>query len=177
MTYLQFLGQWYNAVFLAAGLVGVVLVVWGRVQRRCIFRPSVAFITAAVTGLTWNGAIHDLGLGSPALRFPLVTVVAIAAGLLVARVLGGIRDQHFRTITGVRFNRPGQEGAEGRIVTRWAGAEPGSGRVQWQDEDGVLHVVHVHTSGGQIGFGCRVRLVAFDSKSRSYLTVPIAEGR
>lgn len=174
MTYFQFLAEWYNAVFIAAAFIGLVYIGWARARGSPAFRSAIVLFTIALVGLTWNGAIHDLGLGSPAPRFPLVLLVAVGAGLLMSRLVGGLRDRYFRPIGGVRFNRPGHEGVEARIVTRNAGPEPGSGRAQWQDGDGVLHIVHVHTHGEVLGFGCRVRLGDFDADAASYLASPAA---
>ncbi|MBT8461988.1 MAG: hypothetical protein KJO44_05640 [Gemmatimonadetes bacterium] len=169
MTYLEFLGRWYNLVFLAFGAVGLVCAAWGRLLGRDPFRLSATLLLAAVIGLTWNGTIHDLGMGSPASRFPYVLLGSAAGGWLVGRWLSRLRARHFRPISSVRFNRAGQEGVEARLVTRAAGPEPGSGRAQWQDEEGVLQIVHVHTSGEEIGFGRRLRLERFDPTSESYL--------
>ncbi len=77
----------------------------------------------------------------------------------------------------MRFNRPGHEGVEARLVTRGAGPEPGSGRAQWQDGEGTLHIVHVHTSGEDVGFGRRVLLDRFDEASESYLVTALPRRR
>lgn len=172
VSYLDFLSHWYNLVFLTIGLAGLLCAAWGRLSGRDLFGLSAGLLASAVIGLTWNGAIHDLGLGSPAVRFPLILIVSTAAGALVARLLRGLRDRHFRRVTAVRFNRPGLEGARARIVTRDAGPAPGSGRAQWQDADGVLQIVHVHTAGETLGFGCRILLGPFDIESESYLALP-----
>ena len=172
MSYLEFLTQWYNLVFVAVGLTGAACALWGRLTGRDFFRYVAGLISTAVVGLTWNGAIHDLGLGSPALRFPLVLIVSAAAGVLLAALLGRLRDRYLRPVTSVRFNRPGLEGSHARIVTREAGPEPGSGRAQWQDSDGVLHIVHVHTDGIEMGFGRRIELGEYDPESESYLAIP-----
>ncbi len=177
MSYLEFLRQWYNLAFLMVGVAGLACSIWSRLADRNLFRPTVGLIVAAVTGLTWNGAIHDLGLGSPEPRFPLVVVVSGAAGLLAAAGVGRLRDRYFRPISSVRFNRPGHEGAEARVVTREVRSEPGSGRAQWQDSDGVLHVVHVHTEGEFLGFGRRVILGPFDPESESYPAHPVERSR
>jgi hypothetical protein len=136
---------------------------------RDLFRPAVVLVVAAVTGLTWNGAIHDLGLGSAAPRFPLVVLVSAAVGLITATGVGRIRDRHFRPVSAVQFNRPGHEGVDARVVTKTTGTDPGTGRAQWQDTDGVLHIVHIHTATAGIGFGRRVRLGPFDPVVESYL--------
>jgi hypothetical protein len=76
-------------------------------------------------------------------------------------------------VEGVAFTVPGLEGSEARIVTRTVGPAPGSGRAQWQDERGVIHVVRVHTGEDLLRFGRRVRLVAWDEGERSYRVDPI----
>ncbi len=169
MSYLDFLRGWYNLVFLLAGAGGVACLAWGRIADRDLFRPAVVLVVAAVTGLTYNGAIHDLGLGSAAPRFPLVVLVSFVVGLITATGVGRIRDRHFRPVSAVHFNRPGHEGIEARVVTKRTGTDPGSGRAQWQDTDGALHIVHIHTAAAEIGFGRRVRLGSFDPAVESYL--------
>jgi len=177
MTYFEFLGRWYNLAFLAIGAGGLVCAGWGRVRGRNLFRTATTLLVAAVTGLTWNGTIHDLGLGSPGPRFPYVLVGSAVAGWLAGRWLWRIRERHFRPISAVRFNRAGHEGVEARLVTRSAGVEPGSGRAQWQDDEGTLHIVHVHTAGEEIGFGRRVRLDRYDAGSESYLVTGLSRRR
>jgi len=173
MTYLEFLGRWYNLAFLALGAAGLLSAAWGRARSRDLFRLAATLVITAVTGLTWNGTIHDLGLGEPGPRFPYVLVGSAAAGWLAGRWLWRIRERHFRPISAVRFNRAGHEGVEARLVTRGAGVIPGSGRAQWQDADGTLHVVHVHTSAEEIGFGRRVVLERFDAAAESYLVTAL----
>ena len=173
MTYFQFLAHWYNLVFLALGAAGLICAAWGRMRGRDLFRLAATLLVSAVIGLTWNGTIHDLQLGDPGPRFPYVLIGSVLAGWLAGRWLGRIRARHFRPIAAVRFNREGHEGVEARLVTRAAGAIPGSGRAQWQDAEGTLHVVHVHTSGEEIGFGRRVVLDRFDPSVESYLVTAL----
>ena len=177
MTYWQFLAEWYNAAFLLLGLAGAALAVASRLSGRDLIEVAVALMAAAVVGLTWNGAIHDLSLGSPAPRFPYVLAVSLALGWLIGRGLSRVRQRYFRPISAVRFNRPGHEGTEARLVTRTTGIEPGSGRAQWQDEEGVLHIVHAHTGGAELGFGLTVRLERFDAGAESYLVTRVSKGR
>jgi len=177
MTYFEFLGRWYNLAFLALGAAGLLSAAWGRVRDRDLFRLAAALVITAVIGLTWNGAIHDLRLGEPGPRFPYVLAGSAAAGWLAGRWLWRFRSRHFRPISAVRFNRAGHEGVEARLVTRGAGAIPGSGRAQWQDSEGTLHVVHVHTSGEEIGFGRRVLLDRFDTSVESYLVTALPRRR
>ena len=177
MTYFQFLAHWYNLVFLALGAAGLICAAWGRMRGRDLFRLAATLLVSAVIGLTWNGTIHDLQLGDPGPRFPYVLIGSVLAGWLAGRWLGRIRARHFRPISAVRFNREGHEGVEARLVTRAAGAIPGSGRAQWQDAEGTLHVVHVHTSGEEIGFGRRVVLDRFDPSVESYLVTALPRRR
>jgi hypothetical protein len=177
MTYLEFLSRWYNLTFLVMGAVGLICAAWGKVRRRDLFRLAATLVVTAVIGLTWNGTIHDLGLGSPAPRFPYVLSGSAVAGWLAGRWLWRFRGRHFRPIESVRFNRPGHEGVEARIVTRGAGPEAGSGRAQWQDADGNLHIVHVHTDGEGLSFGRRVRLEHFDPETESYLVSTLGRRR
>ena len=177
MTYWQFLIQWYNAVFLVLGMAGVGLAVVARSKGRTLLVPAAALVVAAVVGLTWNGAIHDLALGSPGPRFLYVFPASLVAGWVVARVVARFRARYLRPIEAVRFNRPGYEGTEARLVTRTTGPQPGSGRAQWQDEEGALHIVHVHTRADTMGFGLRVRLESFDPVTESYLVTPLPRGR
>jgi hypothetical protein len=177
MTYFEFLGAWYNLAFLGLGAAGLLLVAWARLRKRDGFRSAATLLIAAVAGLTWNGAIHDLRLGSPASRFPWVLIGSMAIGWALGRWLWRLRQRHLRAITAVQFNRPGHVGIEARLVTRATGPQPGSGRAQWQDEDGILHIVHAHTASGEIGFGKRVHLERFDEDVDSYLVSIIPRRR
>lgn len=177
MSYGQFLVQWYNLAFLTAAGAGLLCVAVGRLTGRDLVVPAAALLGAAVIGLTWNGALHDLGLGSPAPRFPLIALASSALGIALGHWVARMRDRHFRPIRAVEFNRPGHEGVQARIVTRMAGPQPGSGRAQWQDAAGVLHVVHVHTEGPRLRFGTRIELGPFDVSGGSYLAVPCSRRR
>lgn len=177
MTYLEFLSRWYNLAFLAVAAVGVSALTWAKIRGGDRFRLAAITLITAIVGLTWNGAIHDLGLGSPAPRFPLVLVGSAAIGWLAGRWIDGFRQRHLRRITAVRFNRAGHEGVEARIVSRVMGAAPGSGRAQWQDEEGALHIVRAHTDGEVLGFGRRVILLAFDPHFNSYRVQAVSRRR
>ena len=177
MTYFQFLAHWYNLVFLALGAAGLICAAWGRMRGRDPFRLAATLVVSAVIGLTWTGTIHDLQLGDPGPRFPYVLIGSVLAGWLAGRRSGRIRARHFRPISAVRFNREGHEGVEARLDTRAAVAIPGTGRAQWQDAEGTLHVVHVHTSGEEIGFGRRVVLDQFDPSVESYMVTALPRRR
>ncbi|MFQ5888765.1 MAG: hypothetical protein ACE5JR_01795 [Gemmatimonadota bacterium] len=169
MSYLAFLAEPYNLPFVLAAVVAAASVPVARRLGGDSLGATAGLIAAAITGLTWNGAIHDLALGSPAPRFPLVLAVSIAVGLLTGRAAVRFRDRHFPPIRDVRLTEPGHEGLEAIVVSRQVASEPGSGRVQWQDDDGVMHVVRCHSSGEVLPFGRTVRLVEFDARDRSYL--------
>ena len=127
-----------------------------------------ALFIAGVTGLTLNGAIHDLALGSPAPRFPAVMALAIAAtgGL----VFSGrrIRRKLFPQVTGVTWNQPGLDGSAAQIVTPTGGADSPFGRARVRDEHGVSHVVRISSGGPALRFGRRVLLGEFDESTESY---------
>ncbi|MFB6368243.1 MAG: hypothetical protein ABEJ00_01325, partial [Gemmatimonadota bacterium] len=147
MSYGEFLLQWYNLVFLAAGALGAVVALAGRSREEGgRFLPAAAALATALVGLTLNGAIHDLRLGDPASHFWWVLPVS-RLGLRWAR------NRWFPPVRGVRFNPPGQEGVEAKVVSSSVDEEPASGRAQWQDEDGVLTLVKCHTREGEGGMG------------------------
>lgn len=169
MNYVEFLARWYNLPFLALALGALVVGLRGRVTRRRRTAATVGLAAAALIGLTWNGALHDLGIENYGRWFSLVLPVSLVAGALLGIGLDRVRRRLFPPVEGVAFTEPGLEGSEARIVTRTVGSKPGSGRAQWQDGAGVIHVIRVHTSGDALGFGRRVRLAAWDDSARSYL--------
>lgn len=169
MSYLEFLGRPYNVVFLVTGAVGVVVLVLGRGREKDLFLVHAGLIALAFAGLTLNGAIHDLGLGDPADRFPTVLGLSVVIGAAGAGVSRLVRDRFFPPVQSVHFNDRGLEGVEARVVSRSVEAEPGSGRAHWHDGEGGLHLVSCHTSEGRIGFGKTVRLETFDEEHHSYL--------
>jgi len=67
--------------------------------------------------------------------------------------------------------------AESGTQTLTIAPEAGSGRAQWQDTDGNLHIVHVHTTGEGLRFGRRVRLENFDPETESYLVSTVGRRR
>lgn len=168
MSYLEFLVQPFNLPFLVAALLGMAAVPVGRRLRRSGLGPAAGLMAAGVCGLTWNGAIHDLGLGSPAPRLPLVLAFSAVLGAASGWGAVRLRDRWFRPIRGVAVTEPGHEGTEAVLVSRRTGPAPGSGRAQWQDGSGILHVVRCHTSGPVLRFGRTVRLGAYDPVGRSY---------
>ena len=177
MTYFEFLSRWYNLVFLALGGAGLAGLAWARWGGSSRSREAVTLLVATIAGLTWNGAIHDFGFGSPGPRFPYVLGGSLLLGWIVSGWIMRFRNRHLRPILAVRFNRAGHEGTEARLVSRSTGSTPGSGRAQWQDEEGTLHIVHVHTGGDELGFGRRVILGEFDAGSQSYRVRPVPRRR
>lgn len=169
MSYLEFLARPYNLVFLALGFASLVVrVIHGRGDRD-LFAWFAGLLAACVLGLTINGAIHDLSLGDPADRFPLVLTISLVAAVPVGWGIARIRQRLFPPVESIQFNEPGQSGMEARVVSREVGQEPGSGRAQWHDGKGGLHIVRCHTGGATVKFGSQVRLEAFDEEEGSYL--------
>lgn len=189
MTYFQFLGEWYNLPWLAAVAAGLLFAVrTGRGRGAELSgeaedpdgpkplpeprtSPAVLLVTAGVAGLTLNGAIHDLRLGSAGARFPLVAALSLGTGWLVA--WGGSRLRHRLAppITGLAFNRPGLEGGE--AVVLGTGTEPdGTPRARHRDAAGVAHIVRIRfpedADPRELRFGRKVRLDTFDPELGAY---------
>ena len=171
MSYGEFLLQWYNLIFLVAGVVGLAAALFGGGEDRDPFRFAATALSTSIVGLTLNGAIHDLRLGDPAGQFWWVLPSALVGGALFGWAMERARNRWFPPVQGVRWNPPGQEGAEARVVSSSVGQEPASGRAQWQDEDGVLTLVKCHTAEDEMKFGARVRLEEYDADGESYLVV------
>lgn len=195
MTYLQFLGQWYNLVWLGAVGAGLLFALKARMsgRGRIVARtpergdddtvrkatkdlegprmsPAAALITAGVLGLTLNGAIHDFHLGPVPRRFPIVFFASLVGGWLLARGFSRLRHRFAPPVTGITFNREGLEGREA-VVLSGSLDESGIGRARHRDAAGVAHIVRVHESGGEateLRFGRRVRLGRFDEELRAY---------
>lgn len=143
----------------------------GTIRERDRFLPVAIVSATAVAGLTLTGAVHDLGLGSPADHLGWIYPAALASGGLGGWLLWKARMRWFPPVQGVRVNPPGQTGARGRIVSSSVTGEPGSGRAQWKGRDGVLTLVRCHTAGDELFFGDEVRLEEFDDDARSYRVV------
>lgn len=171
-AYLTFLLQWYNLPWLLAVAAGGLAALLG--SRRRSFSPSALAITAGVTGLTLNGAIHDLRLGAIGPRFPIVAVVCLAVGLLAAWFLPRLRDRIAPAVTGVTFNQPDLEG-RGAVVLSARVGEGGDeiGRARHRDPDGVSHIVRIRLEAGEapasVAFGTRVLLDRYDPPARAYV--------
>lgn len=171
MSYAEFLVQWYNLAFLAAAGTGLVVAVAGGRLGRDPFPFAATALAVGLAGLTLNGAVHDLRLGDPADHFWWVLPAAVAGGGVLGWALTWARNRWFAPIRGLRWNPPGQEGEEARVVSSDVDEEPGSGRAQWQDNDGVLTLVRCHTGSGSMNFGARVRLEEYDESEESYRVV------
>lgn len=169
MSYLDFLTRWYNLSFLFLVLAGLGVGWKGRLSKRRASAVSLGLVAAGIVGLTINGALHDLGIEGYERRFPAVLAGAILIGGLIGMLVTRARRRLFPAVEGMAFTVPGLEGSKARIVSREVVAEPASGRAQWRDEDGVMHIVRVHTREGTLPFGREVRLVSYDERGRSYL--------
>lgn len=172
MSYLEFLAQWYNLLYLALAGAGTALLLFRHRGDRDLLFPGAAFVAVGAVGLTLNGAVHDLGLGSPADYLALVLGVSAATGTAVGWGVRKLRDRWFPPVTGMRWNPTQEEGSEAQVVTSEVTGEPGSGRAQWQDADGHLVIVRCHTDGEPLRFGKQVRLVEYYAEGDSYLVVP-----
>lgn len=174
-AYLTFLSQWYNLPWLLAAAAGVLLALLGR--RRHLFSPSALAVATGVTGLTLNGAIHDLGLGPIGPRFPIVALLSLAIGLLAGWAGPRLRDRIAPPVTGVTFNQPDLEDREAVVLSARVG-EGGDliGRARHRDAEGVSHIVRIRLAPGaavpSVRFGARVRLGRFDAASRLYPVRP-----
>ena len=171
MSYAEFLLQWYNLPFVASIIGGGVL---GLLRHRTeLSQWSPGLFILGIAGLTLNGAVHDLALGSPASRFPVV--FAISVTLTVGLIAFGRRMSRrlFPQVTGVTWNQAGLDGSAAQIVTPTGGAASPFGRARVRDEDGVSHVVRVQADGPSLRFGRRVRLGSFDESTESYPVEPV----
>lgn len=168
MSYLDFLLQPFNLVYVAAVAAGLGVLLWARRSGRDLFVVHAGLIALGIAGLTVNGAVHDLELGDPGDLF--LRSLVVAAVLAAAATVAGrwIRDRFFPPIRRVMFNERGLEGVEAKVVSQRVEPEPGSGRAQWHDGDDVLHLVSCHTGGGSVGFGRTVRLEEYDDEHDSY---------
>lgn len=169
MNYLEFLARWYNLSFVFLVLAGLGIGLKNRLGGRGVSAVSISLVAAGIIGLTVNGALHDLALDGYERRFPLVLSGALLIGSLLGAATARARRRLSSGVRGLSFTVPGLEGSRAKIVSREVASEPASGRAQWRDEDGVMHVVRVHTKEGSLPFGRDVRLVTYDESGRSYL--------
>lgn len=191
MTYLEFLGEWYNLPWLAAIGAGLLLGLGRRLRARRASvaagadeerrtSPAVVLVATGVVALTLNGAIHDFRLGPIGPRFPIVTLLAVAAGWLLGWAGAKLRRRLLPPVRGVTFNRPGLEGREAVVLSARVG--PGEiGRGRHLDPAGISHVVRIlvpegagEPSGAPVAFGRRVLLGKFDAGRRAYEVRPTA---
>lgn len=172
MAYIEFLVQWFNLPYVVAVVIGAVRMFRPKVRIGSDWAPAAAFITG-ITGLTLNGAIHDLGFGTPTGWFPLVFSIAAVTGIGLAFTGARILRRAFPPVTGVTWNEPGLEGSVAQIVTGTAGPDSPSGRARVRDESGVVHIIRIYTPGASLRFGRRVRLGLFDDARRAYPVEPV----
>lgn len=171
MSYAEFLVEWYNLPFVMAVVgAGVLAAALRRVGGS---RWSPALFLGGIAGLTMNGAIHDLGLGSPATRFPLVVAFALASGGGLVILGRRLRRRLFPPVTGVTWNQRGLDGSAAQIVTATGGPDSPFGRARVRDQEGVSHVVRVRFEGPALRFGRRIRLGSFDEPTESYPAEPV----
>lgn len=177
MAYLRFLGEWYNLIWVGAVCAGLLSVTIARREPPEGPRtsPDIVLIAAGVLGLTLNGALHDFRVEPIARWFPLVAVLALGAGWLIARSASRLRHRWIPPVHGVAFNEPGLEGEEAVVLS--ADLEHGQvGRARHRDEAGISHILRVHLAddgAGALRFGGRVRLGTFDPDRRSYPVEPV----
>lgn len=174
MSYVEFLARWYNLVFLALVAGGLAVGLSGRISGTRRPAQATALLVAGIVGLTWNGALHDFGLADYERRFPLVLTASLAVGALVGFAVAKVR-RLTPEVKGLAFTAPGLEGTRCLIVSRGVGPAPASGRAQWTDEEGVMHVVRVHSEDPSMRFGRRVMLRSFDPEGRSYLVEAVPD--
>jgi len=167
MSYVEFLGQWYNVVFLVLGALGIATWIAGRLGAVRMLAVTGTLVGSAVAGLTINGAYHDLALGDPAAAFPLVLAASVIVAFLFAWGYRSLSHRYFPPVVGVEIDSPDLGGMEARVVSRNVGSDPRSGRAQGQ-AGGTLHLVHCHTSEEGIRFGRTVRLVEYEEALDSY---------
>lgn len=173
MSYAEFLLQPYNLVFLAAVTAGFAVLLYARSSDRDLFLVHAGLLTVGIAGLTVNGAVHDFGLGDPAAHFPRVLFASLVLAALATGAARWVRDRFFPPIRQVRFNERGLDGVEAKVVSQRVEPVPGSGRAQWHDGEGALHLVVCHTVDGSVGFGGTVRLEEFDDEHDSYRVSPV----
>lgn len=128
-------------------------------------------MSICVVGLTLTGAVHDLGLGTPARQMGWLLPAAVVVGGGSGWLLWKARMRWFPPLEGVKINPPGQVGARGKVVSATVTGDPGSGRAQWRTADGIMVVVRCHTAGNELVFGTRVQLEEYDDDARSYRVV------
>lgn len=173
MSYLEFLVRPFNLVFLASAAAGVAVLLLARSRERDLFLVHAGLLAFGVAGLTLTGAVHDFRLGPPGERLPEILAASVVLAAGAAFGARWIRDRFFPPVRDVRFNEPGLEGVEARVVSDGVDEAPGSGRAHWHDGEGALHLVACHSDGDRIGFGENVRLEEYDDEHGSYLVRPV----
>ena len=171
MSYVEFLKQWYNVVFLLLGGLGVAT--WFVARPRTLLVGTL--LGSAVAGLTINGAVHDVALGDPARLFPFVLAASLIVAFLFARGYQALSRRYFPPVRGVEIDSPDLGGLEARVVSKNVGCDPRSGRAQRQSGE-TLHLVHCHTVEEGVRFGRTVQLVEYDPALGSYRVEKAPQG-
>ncbi len=192
VSYLDFLLEWYNWVYLAGLLValgttarvraleraGSALERWlgiRRVAPRSVLRIFV--VSFVVVGLTISGAFHDYWPSAQERGFlPSLLVTTLVAGLLT-RWIGRYFERHFPQIRAVGWGSPGLSGRRGRVVSRVVSPEYRAGRAQVMGEDDTLHVVMCKTRAGEIPYGAAVVLREYDREDGRYYVEEVGPER
>lgn len=173
MSYLEFLARPFNLPFLGAIVAGAAAWIAARRTGRDLILVRAGLVAFGVVGLTLTGAVHDLQLGSPGGRLPEIVAASTLTAAAAAWGFRALRDRFFPPVRDVRFNEPGLEGVEARVVSDGVDEAPGSGRAHWHDGEGALHLVACHSASGRIGFGESVRLEEYDDEHGSYRVRPL----
>lgn len=157
---------------MAAGVAGAVMMFRPHRQHLPRWAPGALF-AAGIIGLTLNGAIHDLSLGTPTRWFPLVSIIAMAGGVGFAMSGMHLLRRLFPPVTGVTWNEPGLEGSVAQVVTSTAASASSGGRARVRGADGVVHVVRIYAPGQSLRFGRKVKLGPFDDSRSAYPVEPV----
>lgn len=192
MSYLAFLLEWYNWIYLVGLLVGVgtlgrvtaleragaALERWMGIRRvapRSILRIFV--VSFVVVGLTVNGALHDYWPSAQERGFlPGLLFTTLVAALLT-RGIGRYFERHFPEIKAVGWGSPGLSGRQGRVVSRMVSPDYRAGRAQVMGEDDTLHVVMCKTREGEIPYGAAVVLGEYDTEDGRYFVEEVGSER
>jgi hypothetical protein len=182
LSYLAFLLQWYNWVYLVAlvmaGLSFTPLPVaavgrWlGRrlgvseVSGRVLLR--VFAVVTAVVGLTVNGALHDYLPAEQERGFVPGLVLTLLVAAWATRSVGRLFERQFPEIKAIGWGATDLAGRQARVVSREVSVEYPAGRAQVMDEDGTLYMVLCKTRGEELPYGALVILREYDEADRRY---------
>jgi hypothetical protein len=192
VSYLVFLLQWYNWLYLAGLLLGAGTVARlealdragaalgrglgvRRVSGRSILR-TFAF-SFVVVGLTVNGALHDYWPAAQERGFLPGLALTTLVAALVTRGIGRIFERHFPEIKAIGWGSPDLSGREGRVVSRVVSPDYRAGRAQVMGEDDTLHMVLCKTRKGEIPYGAAIVLREYDVEDGRYFVEEVGTGR